>query len=268
MPELNGLTYEGLSSNLELDGHLTAFDNQTIRTVVIKNWPSEDFLYTVFLRLNSGSLPLSPQELRQALHPGRFTQAVNLFAEANLNLKAILGLDSPDFRMRDTELVVRYLGFRNFLGEYTGNLKPLLDKVVIFFNREWDEQETRLFAMLEDLDKALQATISIFGADRTFRKWNGTRFEKNINRAIFDIMVHTLDTPRIRAAAVNQGDEVISAFKSLCEQNDEFRASIEGTTKSIAAIRFRLESWAAALSTAINADVKLPRLPGDRRGRN
>lgn len=51
---------------------ITQFENQPIRTIIIKNWPDEEFLYTVFLRLNTGSKPLSPQELRQALKPGEF----------------------------------------------------------------------------------------------------------------------------------------------------------------------------------------------------
>jgi hypothetical protein len=41
-------------------------------TVVLRNWKTEDFLYLVFLRLNTGNVLLSPQELRQALHPGPF----------------------------------------------------------------------------------------------------------------------------------------------------------------------------------------------------
>ncbi|MFQ1927661.1 DUF262 domain-containing protein [Aeromonas veronii] len=69
---LNKMNLEKLKSSLVDYEDLAAFENQPIRTVVIKNWPNEDFLYHVFLRLNTGSVPLSPQELRQALHPGDF----------------------------------------------------------------------------------------------------------------------------------------------------------------------------------------------------
>jgi uncharacterized protein with ParB-like and HNH nuclease domain len=70
--DLNGKTYFDLNNTPEHDNDLSNFENQTIRTVVIKNWPDESFLYHVFLRLNTGSVQLSPQELRQALHPGKF----------------------------------------------------------------------------------------------------------------------------------------------------------------------------------------------------
>ena len=49
-------------------------EHHTIRAVIIRNWPSMALLHVVFHRLNSGSLKLSPQELRQALLPGEFTK--------------------------------------------------------------------------------------------------------------------------------------------------------------------------------------------------
>jgi Protein of unknown function DUF262 len=64
-PDLNGLTYDRLPP-----ADRNEFDNQTIRTVVVRNWANDNFLFAVFLRLNTGNLPLSPQELRQALHTG------------------------------------------------------------------------------------------------------------------------------------------------------------------------------------------------------
>jgi len=70
--ELNAKTYDDFQNDSRLRNHRNAFDNQPIRTVVVKNWQKEDVLYLIFHRLNSETLPLSPQELRQALHPGPF----------------------------------------------------------------------------------------------------------------------------------------------------------------------------------------------------
>jgi hypothetical protein len=73
-PELNSYTYAKLAADPNRSEDRNAFDNHTIRTVVVRNWPDEDYLYRVFLRLNSNTVPLSPQELRQALKPGGFTE--------------------------------------------------------------------------------------------------------------------------------------------------------------------------------------------------
>ena len=64
--EFNQKTYSEIESNLFFN-EIDAFNNQTIRTVVIKNWKNVEVLYLLFLRLNTGSIKLSPQELRQAL---------------------------------------------------------------------------------------------------------------------------------------------------------------------------------------------------------
>jgi hypothetical protein len=68
--DLNGKTYAEIEGDLSLRQTLNAFHNQTIRSVVIRNWPNMEFLHMVFLRLNTGSVTLSPQELRQAMFPG------------------------------------------------------------------------------------------------------------------------------------------------------------------------------------------------------
>ncbi|MBR4867796.1 MAG: DUF262 domain-containing protein, partial [Clostridia bacterium] len=61
LTELNGCTASKVrSANVD---YMTSIENQPIRTIIIKNWPDEPFLYTVFLRLNTGSKQLSPQEL-------------------------------------------------------------------------------------------------------------------------------------------------------------------------------------------------------------
>ena len=65
---LNGHTWSSLKDSLEFEEDTNAYENQTIRTVIVRNWPDDSFLYLVFLRLNTGSVPLSPQELRQALN--------------------------------------------------------------------------------------------------------------------------------------------------------------------------------------------------------
>ena len=70
--DLNNKTYSEIKADASLDADLARFQNQTIRTVLLKNWPDENYIYLVFLRLNTESVKLSPQELRQALHPGKF----------------------------------------------------------------------------------------------------------------------------------------------------------------------------------------------------
>lgn len=260
-PELNGITYGQLQEDSLLADELNAFENFTIRSVVIRNWPSEDYLYLVFHRLNTASVPLSPQELRQALHPGGFSEFVDVYSIENKKIRQAIGSDKPDFRMRDAELVIRFFAFNNFLGEYKGNLKPLLDRTTEFFNNTWETQEANVLAQARDLERSIDTSIRIFGDENVFRKWNGDSFERALNRAVFDVMALFFCRSEIADSAIARSNAVAEAFKNLCVTNERFRDAIEGTTKSKASITTRLEAWGDTLqAVGVPADLISERL--------
>ena len=179
--ELNGHTLADLENDILLNEELTEFQNHTIRTVVVRNWVDEEFLYLLFLRLNTESVKLSPQELRQALHPGPFLSFADEFTLNSKVLMDMLKIKKPDFRMRDVELVVRYYAFRNFLANYTGDLKAFLDETCEVLNKNWDKNEVILKKQASELEKAIEITEQIFGK-YAFRKWNGVDAHVNCRR--------------------------------------------------------------------------------------
>jgi len=85
-------------------------ENATIRASVIRNWKDENFLYVTFFRLNSGSLPLSPQELRKALIGAHLISAIDDYMLGSTSFKAVFG-EGLDKRMRDSELVLRFVAY-------------------------------------------------------------------------------------------------------------------------------------------------------------
>lgn len=236
-------------------------ENHTIRTVAIRNWGSEEFLYTLFLRLNTGSVPLSPQELRQALVPGPFVDWVDEASGQSPGLRVLLGNDAPDRRMVDAELLVRHIGLATARIPYAGNLKDFLDKTCAAFNADWQSEAAGLAVRLEDLEGAITAAINIFGSDGVCRKWNGRRYERALNRAVFDVQMHFLAYPDIRARATAAGEAVDAAFRSLCETDPDFLRAITTTTKSGAAFRDRFEGWRGALESVIGDVPPIPSIP-------
>lgn len=252
--DLNGKSYKDFENDIEIEDERNAFENYTIRSVVIRNWPDENFLYVVFHRLNTGSVALSPQELRQALHPGPFSTYVDEFSINSEAIRKVIGNNKPDFRMRDAELVIRFFAFNNFFTHYVGNLKPLLDLTTKHFNDYWHEKEDFIKEQSDMLETSIEATIEIFGDGQSFRKWNGSSYENAINRAVFDVMVLYFCDVEISSIAIDKRLHVKEAFERLCETNERFRDAIEGTTKSIESIRTRMSAWGDAL-----VDAGLPR---------
>src|ERR1700690_3691239 len=176
-PDLNGLSLEDMQANARSADEVRNFENQTIRTVVIKSWPNEDVLYLIFLRLNTGSVQLSSQELRQALHPGEFLKFVDLSSGSSQGLHRIFGSDKPDFRMRDAELMVRYYAYHSFLPLYKGNLKGFLDEASKTLNSQWEFRDDEMADQALELEAALETTFEIFGRN-AFNKWDGDRYER------------------------------------------------------------------------------------------
>lgn len=67
--DLNGLSFAELAQMKDESRQLM---NADIRCTVISNYRSPAVLYDIFYRLNTGSVPLGSQELRQVLNRGPF----------------------------------------------------------------------------------------------------------------------------------------------------------------------------------------------------
>jgi hypothetical protein len=131
-PDLNGLTFSGLAT-----ADRESFENSTLRSTLIKNWQDENFLYATFYRLNVGSLPLSPQELRKALIGGKLIDAIEEYLQGSKPFHAIFGA-GLDKRMRDSELVLRFIAFDGNVISYRGDFKAYLDETTRYYESEWD----------------------------------------------------------------------------------------------------------------------------------
>jgi hypothetical protein len=256
--KLNGLTFDNLQDDDTLCEELNTFENQTIRTVVIRNWADEKYLHSVFLRINGNSVQLSPQELRQALHPGPFSDYVDDFSAESAELQKALKLKKPDFRMRDAELALRYFSYRKFADRYEGNLKKFLDETTDHFNKKWDSEESSVVKYSEQFEFSLATCRKVFGEKNYLRKWNGTKFEGRINRAVFDVMSYYFSDQRVAQRSLENKKDVVSSFKELCEQNSDFLTSIETTTKSKEANTKRFGIWAERLSYITGQKIKSP----------
>jgi len=263
--ELNGLSYKDLKSNPDYTSIIDSLDNQTIRTTLIRNWKSEDLLYKVFLRLNVESTPLSPQELRQALHPGGFVTFLDNQAVESEALRRLFKSKDPDFRMRDNELLMRYMGFHYFLPKYRGDLKAFLDMTCKYLNKDWESRADDIQEVANEFEFAIDTTISIFGERNLSRMWldnsSPKKYRSQFNRAILDVMVFYFSDASIREATKGKHELIEDAFKKLCSTSgNRFRESVEGNTKNINETYTRLSLWGKALIEILDIDFNVPEL--------
>jgi hypothetical protein len=259
LEQLIGKSYSDFEKNNELQKFKEALDNQSIRTIIIKNWQKDSFLYTVFYRLNTGSLPLSPQELRQALHPGPFIDFAEQLSHDSKCVLKMLHLKEPDRRMRDVEIIITYFSFKNCINKYHGRFKKFLDDSVEELNNLWFERDKELESQAKELDEAIMATITIFGEKDAFSKYTKNEFQHKFNRAVFEIMSYYFSNPEIRIKALNYKIEIKNAYISLCMEDREFLASIEIATKDLDKVVKRFSAWGIELAKILEIEILIPK---------
>ncbi len=267
LKDLNGMTLNDIKDDSNFRSFLDILCNQTIRSVVIRNWPNKAFLYMLFARLNTETLPLSPQELRQALYPGDFVKFAEEASRKSQAIKIVLGLnpDESDSRMRDVELLVRYLAFSFYLPEHRGNFKDFLDTTCEKLNKSWSKNELAIRKQVKTLEDAVNASIEIFGGpEKVARKWTEEGFSIRLNKAILDVITFYFSDERIRKKSLAKPKEVVEAFKKLCIQSEPFRNSIETTTKSLSATSTRLCLWGESLRHATGLKFYIPEYKDNR----
>ncbi len=262
LPEINRLDMKSLGEYR--DDLLAAIENHSIRTVVLSNWNSERLLLSLFLRLNTGSVALSAQELRQALIPGEFMKWLDQASGDSVELKQLLNNTHPDRRMVDAELLLRHLAFSTSPLPYAGNLKQFLDDTSKYFNDHWATKFPVAKECLDGFNSALRVGLDAIGSDEFGRKWarghGGKigRFERALNRAVFDVQVYSLSFANIREVFARQHSEVMGKYKHLCESDEEFLRSISLTTKTADAFLTRHRVWHSIVVEVTGEDYPLP----------
>jgi len=267
LDDLNGCQYQDLKNDFNLNDFLDQLDNQTIRTIVIRNWKTESFLHKIFLRLNVENTPLSSQELRQALHPGGFINFLDDRAIESQALKKIFKSSYPDFRMRDTDILLRYVAFHYYLSDYRGDLKKFLDNACVSLNARWDQNSEEIKNIIDQFEKAVQTTINIFGEKNFSRLWlpESATYRSQFNRAILDVMVFYFCDDLMRAAAETNKEQVEEAFKSLCRTAvDRFKNAVLISTNTKQSTYDRFHLWGQALSKVLDINFNIPQMEDNR----
>ena len=253
LKDLYGYSYNNIASNPDL---LRTFENGSLRCTVINNYKDEQVLYDIFYRLNAGSSPLATQELRQVLNRGQYADfLIDITNEGNNLVQKVMGLDKPDPRLRDVEVILRLMSFLRFAPSYQGNLKYFLDTTMSDFNgmivkdkEVIDELYTR---MLKTID------ILVFFFDNPLfvgRKFVGDEYEKRFNRVLLEVEVFYFSY-LLGNAGINQHKEAfIRGFKELSRDSD-FAETLVTSTKSMDNYRIRYTKFQQLINNSLQVSL-------------
>jgi len=228
--------------------------NSDIRTTIITGFQDEDVLYDIFYRINTGSVPLSSQELRQVLNRGGFAEfLLTVTTQAN-PLWQVLRISSPDARLRDVELLLRLISLALFASAYQGDMRGFLDQTMKSLNKNWSQRRHEIEDLTRELFAGVEAGLEIFGTELG-RKFTGKKPEYALNRALFEVQAYYLSLPAVRRSALQSRDALITHSRMLF-QDREFISSIESTTKSISNYRLRFGRYRRMLQDTLGIPVE------------
>jgi hypothetical protein len=211
-------------------------DNTFIHGIIIRYDPSPEGvsnIYQLFERLNAGGTNLYPQEIRVALYMG---DLVRLIRDLNVNADWRLLYGRQSDRLKDQELILRFLAFYYGRADYRRPLKKFLNDFL------------EAHKNLEGLDRS--AIESIFGTtctmiargigQRAFRLTNA------VNAALVDSVMVGVAT-RLDAGPIKKPDQLGDAFDQL-RTDEDFERAVGRATADEERVRTRFDKAEAAFA--------------------
>jgi uncharacterized protein with ParB-like and HNH nuclease domain len=218
--------------------------NRSIRCIVILKESDPDIRFDVFDRLNSNSVQLNAQELRNSLYRGDLNELIRKLSENSIFQK-IRRVSNIDKRMQDCEMVLRFFAFHFQPEKYRGVLSQFLD----------DYLSKRQKPALHDINNHQEVFLRVISdvdyvfGEHAFRRYNSDKnqWDKVINKSIYDIVM--LYFAKIDSNIIRQRKkDIVLALQQLCS-DVEFKASISGATSATIRVQIRLDKWYQSLSS-------------------
>ncbi|WP_051713811.1 DUF262 domain-containing protein [Streptomyces sp. NRRL WC-3626] len=212
-----------------------------LSVLLIRKGTPEEARFNIFARINTGGLPLSQQELRHALIPGRARTFLAELAESEEFLEATAYSVSPS-RMAERELCLRFLAFwmtppeRYVTQDFDGFLRRTMHAVNALSEPELD-------TLARHFRVAMVGSDLLFG-DQAFRKqFRGVTRRYPINKALFEVQAVTVArcAPDDLQTLLDRTGTLEAMFKELMDDPPFFDA-ISSSTGDADKVNYRFQS--------------------------
>ena len=199
------------------------FRDAVLRVIIVEQQDPKDdtSIYHIFERLNTGGTQLKAQEVRNCVYHGPFN---DFLRELNKDStwREIVGIGNADPRMRDIELIVRFLALLERGDSYEKPMKQFLNDYMRRHRRE-AKRELYASAFLNTAKKVLKSL-----GPKPFH------LKRGINVAIFDcVMIAFAQSTKI------PGD--IKVRFSKLKENPSFQEAIRLHTTDVDRVKTRMK---------------------------
>lgn len=212
-------------------------NTHTLRCVLITNESHPEIKFDVFQRLNTNTVPLNAQELRNCIYRGALNSLLQEVVSYPSWLK-ILGKKQPDKRMRDEELVLRFFAFwihgvrsyrtpqKHWLNDAAKDGKKYPKKKIVELDAIWKH--------------AIDISLEWFDPSECFRRQPIGK-SRAVNRALFDLVM--LSAARIDAKNAKRVRNDFRKQYSVLLKNSEFNDLISRAVDHTKRTKRRFAMW-------------------------
>jgi hypothetical protein len=205
-------------------------------TVVKQDVPSDDksSIYHIFERINTGGRQLNDQEIRTSIFHGELADLLDELNE-DKSWRAIYGPVS--LRLRDRELILRFLALRFMSDKYNRPMKEFLNT---FMGRHRHLKLVTGDEFRKSFGQVAQALATIGN--------QGLRPKRTLNAAVLDSVMVGLSR-RLGSGAI-QDDETLRAALAKLMADDKYQQACGRATADADRVKTRLDMATAAFRDA------------------
>lgn len=256
LSDLNGKGFkqldEGVRNNL-LKYNLTV--------VKIDKNSHADVKFEIFERLNSGSVSLSAQELRNCIYRGPLNDLLRELAEFS-SFRSAMGTNKALDRMKDVEMALQFAAFQqktylNYGGKMKSFLNAYMEETKGISSQKAEEIKT-------SFQKASDIAFTVFG-DKAFRRYTEARppksggWEAAMNLAIYDAVMWAFSRFEKRKI-IPVKDAVRERLIELLTTDQKFIEAVTLATADQPKVEYRMKTFHAAVAEIVDFDEPRARL--------
>jgi hypothetical protein len=208
--------------------------------------PADDTsIVEVFERLNTGGMSLRGQEVRNCIFAGEFNELLKRLNK-NDHWRLIVGKKTEDSRMRDVELILRFLALYHNFKSYKKPMKLFLNDFMRTYRRQRSmpgpddsvAKKNAIAAEQRAFGAKLQAFEKLFAdtakSVHTFLGPRPFHIKRGLNAAVFDSVfvafAQNLDRVRLAKPTLSQTNHLSLRFKQLCDDENYKKYTTSATT--------------------------------------
>ena len=245
LTELNKKKFSDLEPDIQAKIKSTA-----LHTIIIKKDSDDDVKFDIFERLNTGSMKLNEDEIRNSVYRGPYIELLDELAD-DKTFGDLVRKPNYKIRMWYRGMILRFLA----LSEKTYiNYRPSMKQ---FCNKELRERQYMSQEKIKEyrirFRKSVDLCQTVFG-ENAFRRFkpgdlanrDGNWVASRINMALFDVQMCGF-VPYTNNQIVNHADTIREALLDIMCNDQDFIQSIEIQTSSTKQMALRFEKWLGVL---------------------